>query len=101
MLKKSNPQSYMVNISKNPKNYFLLHFDLVSWVWVLSNKVEDATFRQFFLINLYLFDSIFSGIVRIDQLHDFDEGICLLNSGCYGNGIKILLQLSKQQLQGG
>ena len=70
----------------------------VARVWVLSNEVENATLSQFFLINLYLFDSIFSGIVRVDQLHNYVEGICRLNNGCYGNRRKTF-QLSMQQLQ--
>ena len=75
-----------------------LHFDPISRGWILSYGVEDSTLQQFFLIDLYLFDSIFPGIVRINQLHNSVEGICLLNNGCYGNGRKTLFQLSKQQL---
>ena len=70
----------MTNVIKNQKRYFLLHFDSVARVWVLSNGVEDATLWQFVLINLYLFDSIFTGIVRFNKLHNCVEGICLLNS---------------------
>ena len=40
---------------------FLLHFDPVANV--LTNGVEVATFRQFFLIDHYLFDTNFSGEV--------------------------------------
>ena len=46
------------------------------------------------LINLYLFDSIFSGIVKIDKLNNFVDGIRLLNNGCYGNEKKTLFHLS-------
>ena len=38
--------------------------------WVLSNGVEDTPLQQFLLGSLYLFDSIFSGIVLIDRLHN-------------------------------
>ena len=51
----------MTNASKNQKKKFLLHFDPVAGVWILSNRVEDVTFLQFSLINLYLFDIIFQG----------------------------------------
>ena len=33
---------------------------------------------------LNLFDSIFPGIVLIDKLHNFEEGICFPDSGCHG-----------------
>ena len=94
MLRKSNQLSVMTYVSINPKNEFLVHFDAVGRVCVPSNGLEDATLQQFFLINLYLFGSIFSGIVRIDKLHNFAEEICLLSNGYYGNGEKTLFQLS-------
>ena len=43
----------------------MLHFHPVARVWFLSIGVEDVTLRQFFFINLYLFDSIFRGTVRL------------------------------------
>ena len=75
----------MTNISKNSKKVIFAAFWPLSWFWILSNWIEDATLLQFFLINLYLFDSIFSGIVCIDNLHNCVEEICHLNKGCYGN----------------
>ena len=87
----------MKNISKHPKKQYLLHFDPVARAWVFSNEIEDSTLRQFFLINLYLFDSNFFGIVMIDKLHNSFEGICLLKNCYYGNGEKTLFQLSQQQ----
>ena len=79
MLKKTNPLSCMTNFGKNEKQkIFADVFDLVAGS----------------LINLYLFDSIFSGIVKIDKLHNFVDGIRLLNNGCYGNEKKTLFHLS-------
>ena len=66
----------------------------VARVWVLGNRVEDATLQQFFLINLYLFDLIFSGIVWIDKWHNCWEGIYLLNNSCCRNRKRALFQLS-------
>ena len=66
----------------------------VAKVWVLNKGVEDATLRQFLLNNLDLIDSMFSGIVRIDKLHNCVEGIYRLNNGCYGNAKNTLFQLS-------
>ena len=65
----------------------------VARVWVLGNRVEDATLQQFFLINLYLFDLIFSGIVWIDKWHNCWEGIYLLNNSCYRNRKRALFYL--------
>ena len=50
-LNKSNPLSYMTNGSK--ENLF----------WVLSNGLKDTQLQQCLLNNLYLFDSLFSGVV--------------------------------------
>ena len=52
-------------------------------LWVFSNGLEDATLGQFLVINRYLFNFIFSWIVRIDKLHTCVEGTCLLNNRCY------------------
>ena len=52
----------------------LTHFDPM--VWFLSNGVQDTPLQQFFLSSLYLFDSIFSGIVWIDKLHTCVKGTC-------------------------
>lgn len=60
----------VVKIKK--KNEFLLYFDPVAKVWVLSNKVEN-TLLQFFLSSLYPFGTIFSGIAWTDKLLDFDD----------------------------
>ena len=45
-------------------------------VWVLSNGVEDTPLKHFFLSSLYSLESIFSGIVWIDKLHNCVEVIC-------------------------
>ena len=44
----------------------------------------------------YLFDSIFSRIVWIHKLHDFDEGISFPNNGCNGRRKKSIFHLSLQ-----
>ena len=56
------------------------HFDPDARVFVLSNRAQDTTLRQFFFSTFYLFDSIFSGIVWNNRLHDFEEGICFPNN---------------------
>ena len=43
--------SYMTNVSKIPKKWFLLHF---ARVWILSNGVENATLRQFSWLSVWL-----------------------------------------------
>ena len=53
----------------------LSHFDPL--VRVLSNGLEERPLEQFSLISHYLFDSIFSSIVLIDELHNCVEGIKL------------------------
>ena len=45
-------------------------------VRVLSCGVEDTPLQHFLLSSIYLFDSIFSGIVWIDKLHNCVEDIC-------------------------
>ena len=62
MLNKSNPLSYITNVSLIVKSKILLHFHPVARVWFLSIGVEDL---EFFFINLYLSDSIFRGTVRL------------------------------------
>ena len=42
MLNKSNPLGYMSNGNKILKKYFLLQFDPILKVWVLSNGVKDT-----------------------------------------------------------
>ena len=54
----------------------LMHFDPNARIFALSN-------RQIFFSNLYLCDSIFSSIVWINRLHDFDERIIFLDYCCY------------------
>ena len=44
----------------------------------------------------YLFDSIFSRIVWIHKLHEFDEGISFPNNGCNGGRKKTIFHLSFQ-----
>ena len=51
------------------------HFDPV--VGDLSNGVEERSLEQFWLSSHYLFDSIFSSIGLIDELHNGVEGIKL------------------------
>ena len=41
------------------------------------------TYFEYLLSILYLFDSIFPGIVLIDKLHNFQEGICFPNNDCH------------------
>ena len=82
MLNKSHPLSrYTINESKIP----MMHFDPAARFSVLSNRGQDTVLRQFFISTLYPFDSIFSGIVWTNRLHDFDEEICFPNKCCYGN----------------
>ena len=42
-----------------------------------------------------MFDSIFSGIVMIDHLHNCVEEICLLHNVCYGNGNKSTVSVNE------
>ena len=66
----------MTNVSKNKKkkkkkkNFFLLHVDAIVnvRVWVLSNEVEKTSLRVFFN-SVYLYDSMFAGIVWINKPH--------------------------------
>ena len=63
----------MTNGSKNPKKknfFFLLHVDHIVnvRVWVLSNEVEKTSLRVFFN-SVYLYDSMFAGIVWINKPH--------------------------------
>ena len=63
----------MTNGSKNQKkkNFFLLlHVDPIVnvRVWVLSNEVEKTSLRVFFN-SVYLYDSMFAGIVWINKPH--------------------------------
>ena len=58
-----------------------------SWWWVLRYKRwgKRYTFVTTFLeYSFYLFDSIFPGIVLIDKLHNFEEGVCFPNNGYLG-----------------
>ena len=49
-----------------------------------------------FFEHQHLFDSIFSGIFRIDKLNSCVDGICLLFNGCYvNNGKKIIGTIDK------
>ena len=63
----------MTNGSKNKKKkifFFLLHVDPIVnvRVWVLSNEVEKTSLRVFFN-SVYLYDSMFAGIVWINKPH--------------------------------
>ena len=70
MLNKSHLLSkYVINSGKNKKNVWcILTLMLVSLPLAMA---QDTTLRQFFFCNLYLFDSIFSVIVRTNRLHNF------------------------------
>ena len=41
--------------------------------------------QEFFVSSLYLFDSIFSGIIWIGKLYNCDEETCFPTNGCHGN----------------
>ena len=68
----------MTSGTKNPKKLFFLHFKPIDRVWILSSGVENTHLRQLFLYSIYLFEYIFSKIVRIDKLHDYHEKIVFL-----------------------
>ena len=56
-------------VEKNQKIHIWMHFSYVTRVCDLSNGAKNTLSRRFFLSKLYLFDSIFSGIVWIHKLH--------------------------------
>ena len=56
--------------NKNIKENFPRIFDLVTRVFDLSNGAQDKILGQFAVSRLYLFDSMFTGIVWIDKLND-------------------------------
>ena len=60
-LNKPNLLRYMTNDSKN----ILPHF----------SRMEDTPLQQFLLSSLFSFDSILSGTVWIDKLHNCVKGI--------------------------
>ena len=64
-------------------------FDLLMWSASLQ-WAKGYTFMTTFLRILYLFDSIFSGIVWIDKLNYFHEEICFSNNDCYENRKKAI-----------
>ena len=74
MFKQSDLLWYIANCNKNQKNYFLLHINSIARVLVLSYWVENTPLHF-----------IFSGIVWIDKVRDYDKGICLPNDGYLGN----------------
>ena len=51
---------------------------------VTRDEAKDTPLWQLFLSILYLFDSIVPGIVLIDKLHNFEEGVCFPNNGYLG-----------------
>lgn len=75
-------QSNSLNITKNGskiQRQFFLYFDPVVGVWTFSNKTKETPLWQFFFFfSSYLFKSIYSGIVWVGKLHDFDEETCFL-----------------------
>ena len=66
----------MTNGSKTQKKSFLPNLDPIARVWVLSSGVENIGLQQFLLSNLYLFESILSGMVWIDKLHKYIKVNC-------------------------
>ena len=50
----------------------VLHFDPMFWVWQWDGRY---TIETTFFISLYLFDSIFFGIVWIDKLDNYVKGV--------------------------
>ena len=68
---KSNPLTYMITCSnKNIKGHFWRIYDFVTRAFDLSNRAQDKILGQFFVSRLYLFDSMFKGIVWIDKPND-------------------------------
>ena len=75
----------MINRSKNPKRSFFMHLEADAEVCVMNKGAKDTPLRQLFLCILYLCDSIFPGIILIDKLLDFKEGICFASNRFHGN----------------
>ena len=71
-------------VVKIQKDHFFMHFKADGEVCVIRDETKDTPLWQFFLSILYLFDSIFPGIVLSDKLHNFEERICFPNNGCHG-----------------
>ena len=65
---------------------------------VTRDEAKDTPLWQLFLSILYLFDSIVPGIVLIDKLHNFEEGVCFPNNGYLGKRKKTF-HLYKRLLQ--
>ena len=63
-------------VAKLKKKSFLPNLDPIPRVWVLSSGVENIGLQQFLLSNLYLFESILSGMVWIDKLHNYIKVNC-------------------------
>ena len=84
-------------VVKIQKYNFFKHFQADTEVCVISNGAKDTPLQQLSLSILYLFDSIFPGIVLIEQLH-FEEGTCFPINGCHGNKKKAIFHLSYQRL---
>ena len=59
---------------KNKESEFCCILTLI--VWVLRNGGRKYTISAISLSGLYSLDSIFSGMVWIDKLHNCVEGIC-------------------------
>ena len=68
-----------------------MHFDPITKVRDLSNGAQDAT------LSLYLFDSIFRGLVWIDKPHDLKKEF-FPNNGCHDNIKNTTFYLSQQRL---
>ena len=60
----------VVKIQKKKKFFFFLHVEHIVnvRVWVLSDEVEKTSLRVFFN-SVYLYDSMFAGIVWINKPH--------------------------------
>ena len=65
---------------KIKKQFFHFHFDTAARVFVINNWTQDTILSQSFLSTLYLFESVFSGVVWTNRLHDLDEGIFFLTT---------------------
>ena len=75
-----------------------MHFDPAVRVFVLSIGAQGTTLWQFFFSSLNLFDSIFSGIVLTNRMHEFDKGICFCNKCSYGNREKTFFSVMKDMV---
>ena len=79
----------------NQKNNFLLYFDAVVEVSIITVGQRIYTFMTNFLEDsLFVWLHFFSGTFWIEKLHYFHEGIYFPKNGCHGNRKKSISQLS-------